>query len=151
MARYNLDSPNHLQTRCDFDAFASWLDAELEFCESKIAASIIRAVCADIDAFVRWPETAQLLWQGCDRVARDGKPIKYHSYPALLKFAAKASKIVLDARPNGPAIAAFLFAGGKRPQRFGSHNGWSIHHLYSGKFHYPGCTGTLHAQKNGDH
>jgi hypothetical protein len=52
---------------------------------------------------------------------------------------------------TGPAIAAFLYAGGERPCRVGSRNCWSIHHLYSGKFPYVGRTETLHAVKHGDH
>lgn len=53
----------------------------------------------------------------------------------------------LDARPNGPAIAAFLLAKGARPTRFGSSNAWSIHRRYSGNFPYRVGEATLHAQK----
>jgi len=61
---------------------------------------------------------------------------------------AKTQCVVLDGRPNGPAIASFRLAGGKRPPRFGSSNSWSIHHLYSGKFPYPGYQETTHAAKS---
>lgn len=57
----------------------------------------------------------------------------------------------LDTRMNGPAISAFLLAGGERPGRFGSSNAWSIHHLYSGKFPHPGKESALHAIKSGLH
>lgn len=59
--------------------------------------------------------------------------------------------ITLDTRPNGPARASFEFAGGQRPERIGSTNGWTAHHLYSGKFPYIGCSDTTHAVKLGNH
>jgi hypothetical protein len=68
-----------------------------------------------------------------------------------IKNLAKARAIDLDTRHNGPAIAAFHFAGGTRPIRFGSKNSWSIHHLYSGKFPHFKSGATLHAAKQGDH
>ena len=64
---------------------------------------------------------------------------------------AKVRRIPLDTRPNGPAIASFLLAGGTRPERFGSSNAWSIHHLYSGKFPYHGRKVTIHAAKEFNH
>ena len=57
-------------------------------------------------------------------------------YPEHLKAELKSRRIQLDTRSNGPAIAAFLYAGGERPTRVGSRNSWSIHHLHSGKFPY---------------
>ena len=103
------------------------------------------------EAFVAWPRSALLLWRGCDRVPEDGKRQKYFSYPDVIKAKARSAGIVLDTRPNGPAIAAFQLAGGSRPPRFGSSNAWSIHHLYSGKFPYHVRNSTTHAAKNGDH
>ncbi|MGH2361673.1 MAG: hypothetical protein ACRDGM_14170 [bacterium] len=64
---------------------------------------------------------------------------------------AKARRVVLDTRPNGPAIASFVLAGGTRPERFGSSNAWSVHHLYSGKFPYIGRETTTHAAKECNH
>jgi hypothetical protein len=64
---------------------------------------------------------------------------------------ARARGVVLDTRPNGPAIAAFILAGGIRPERFGSSNAWSVHHLYSGKFPYIGPKTTTHAAKESGH
>jgi len=40
-----------------------------------------------------------------------------------------------------------MFAGGVRPERFGSTNATTMHHVYSGKFPYIGKVKTLHAVK----
>ncbi len=42
-------------------------------------------------------------------------------------------------------------AGGKRPERVGTKNRWSIHHLYSGKFPHLSQEDTLHAAYDGNH
>ena len=97
-----------------------------------------------IDYFVRWPKRPELLWEGCTR-------IKYHSFPDALKRDAKAAGISLDRRSNGPAIVAFLLAGGERPLRNDRGTGWSIHHIYDGKFPFPGRQETQHAVKDGKH
>jgi len=82
---------------------------------------------------VQWPQRAELLWAGCDRTA------KYHNYPDVLKTLFRQQCVTCDARSNGPAIMAYLVAGGQRPLRT-SGRGWHIHHLYDGKFPYPGNT-----------
>jgi hypothetical protein len=88
---------------------------------------------------------------GCNRVPLEGEKQRYHQYPELIRRLAKSRSVYLDGRPNGPAIAVYDLAGGERPERFGSSNKWSIHHIYSGKFPYPGRTATLHATKEGRH
>jgi hypothetical protein len=98
-----------------------------------------------LEAFVRWPAKALLLWDGCDRIAPEGERQRIHSFPEAIKRAAKAAEAPLDTRSNGPAIAEFLIAGGVRPKRFGSQNCWSVHHIYSGKFPYMGKSATLHS------
>ena len=92
-----------------------------------------------------------LLWAGCHRVPEPGNKQKFFSYPDPIRQMAKARSVYLDGRPNGPAIASFLLAGGERLDRFGSVNKWSIHHLYSGKFSYYERDGTIHAAKEGNH
>lgn len=84
-------------------------------------------------------------------MAPPGEKQRYHKYPEAVRRLAKRRDIYLDKRANGPAIAAFLMAGGERPGRFGSSNAWSIHHLYSGKFPYVGRSTTIHAAKDGNH
>ena len=106
---------------------------------------------ANLDEFVKWPARAILLWAGCHRVPEPGMRQKYFKYPVAVKSIAKVATIRLDTRANGPAIAAFLIAGGSRPARFGSSNAWSVHHLYSGKFPYPQRQATTHAARSPDH
>jgi hypothetical protein len=77
--------------------------------------------------------------------------MKYFQYPHHVRHLAREKSVRLDGRPNGPAIAAFLLAGGERPARSGSSNDWSIHHLYSGKFPYAGRESTTHATKQPSH
>ncbi|HEY6348838.1 MAG TPA: hypothetical protein VI636_05450 [Candidatus Angelobacter sp.] len=101
--------------------------------------------------FVRFAEKPLLLWQGCDRVAPEGKKQRYHTYPEQIKAIAKRLYVKLDTRPNGPARASFEIAGGERPERAGSTNDWTAHHLYSGKFPYIGRSKTTHAVKLGNH
>jgi hypothetical protein len=149
--RYNLQSPNNLTLACDLDQLNQWFLQSLGVIENQKIRGVIEYVCQNIEAFVEWPNEAVLFWEGCDRVAEKGKRQKYHRFPVEVKQLAKQRSITLDSRPNGPAIAAFLFARGIRPNRWGSSNAWSIHHIYSGKFPYVGNTTTLHAKKDPKH
>src|SRR5208283_1289645 len=129
-------APNRLHEPVDLANMEDWLDRETSQIESEALRHVLRIVTGSLSEFVRWPERALLLWEGCDRIAPDGAKHRYHQYPDAVRQLAKSKKVILDGRPNGPAIAAFLLAGGTRPARFGSSNGWPIHHLYSGKFPY---------------
>lgn len=149
-SRYNLASPNGIVEPCVLSDLLGWLARELTQVPEN-EKNVLERVAVQIDALVRWPKEAVLLWPGCDRIAPSGKKNRYHSYPAHIRQLAKAAGVVLDTRPNGPAIASFQLAGGERPVRFGSSNRWSIHHLYSGKFPYCGRQRTTHAAKLGIH
>lgn len=151
MAKFNLGSPTSIQNECLPEDLACWLNTELLAVPSATVRSIIQTVSTNLDDFVQFPQRAVLLWEGCDRIAPEGKRQRYHSYPDSIKKLAKPNGVQLDSRPNGPAIAAYRLADGKRPARTGSANAWSIHHLYSGKFPYPNTNGTLHAQKHQRH
>ena len=151
MAKFNLDSPNGILAPCNPESLASWFELELQAIKSSAIREILKLVQANIDEFISWPAEAILFWQGCDRIKPPGSKQKYHRYPEPLKRLAAAQEIQLDTRPNGPAIAAFLFAKGNRHQRFGSSNAWSIHHLYSGKFPFNSNGSTLHSSKSGLH
>jgi hypothetical protein len=87
---------------------------------------------------------ANLLWTG---VIRN----KYHSYPQDIREKLKSKKITIDSRSNGPAIMSYLFSGGVRPQRSVGRKGWSIHHIYDGRFPFIDHKQTLHAIKDGYH
>ncbi|ROH89113.1 hypothetical protein ED208_11935 [Stagnimonas aquatica] len=79
------------------------------------------------DHFIRWPREALLLMPGIVR-------IPYHTYSDELKAKLRAAKVAPDSRSNGPAIAAFLLAGGERPTRTAVGRSWSVHHIYDGQF-----------------
>jgi hypothetical protein len=60
----------------------------------------------------------------------------------------KDAGITPDKRSNGPAIMSYLLAGGERPDRACGKQKWSIHHIYDGKYPYPGKNETTHAVKD---
>jgi hypothetical protein len=151
MPRFNLYSPNQISRACTLDDLITWALTEAGSVTDSAPRECITIVCKSLDAFVRWPTKAILLWNGCDRVAPEGEKQRIHSFPDAIKRVAKAVKAPLDTRSNGPAIVAFLISGGVRPKRFGSQNSWSVHHIYSGKFPYTGKSSALHAAKNGLH
>ena len=151
MAKFNLDSPTHIHSACDLDDLRSWLARELETIDCVSIRAVVRTVTENLSDFVHFPKRAVLLWHGCDRIPPEGKRQKYHSYPEVVRQLAKSKTVGLDSRPNGPAIASFRVADGIRPNRTGSANAWSIHHLYSGKFPYVDKPDTTHAQKGKMH
>lgn len=148
---YNLASPNGILEPADLDDLPGWFARELAQIPNQSEKRALETVASDLNSFVRWAGEALLLWPECDRVPPPGKKQKYFSYPIHIRHMAKAQRVSLDTRPNGPAIASFLLAGGERPPRFGSSNAWSIHHLYSGKFPYCGRQDTTHAAKQCAH
>lgn len=148
---YNLESPNTLLEPVDAANIERWFVRETLQIESEPVRHVLHHVAGHLTDFVQWSERAVLLWDGCDRCPPKDKKQKYHRYPELISKLAKAQKITLDSRPNGPARAAFMFAGGKRPERFGSTNSATMHHLYSGKFPYFGRIKTTHAVKLHNH
>jgi hypothetical protein len=148
---YNLGSPKGIVEPCSISDLDAWFARELGQVSSSAERAILTSVAIRLKEFVRWPREALLLWPGCNHVPDAGKKQRYHSYPDHIRRMARAADIPLDTRPNGPAIASFLLAGGERPDRFGSSNAWSIHHLYSGKFPYAGRESTTHAAKEGKH
>ncbi|HEY8600924.1 MAG TPA: hypothetical protein VIL85_20975 [Thermomicrobiales bacterium] len=130
---------------CRLDDLDGWVAHEATAIEGEPIRAAALQVCLNLDAFVRWSARAELLWAGCDRVP------KYHNYPQELKSLARGRGVTLDSRSNGPAVSAFLIAGGERPQRTGSTHAWSVHHIYDNQFPYPGKTATLHARADGLH
>ncbi len=148
---FNLASPNQIRAKHNLEQIDRCFENEVQAIEDEFIRQAICRLARNLNSFVRFPKRAVLLWQGCDRVAPEGKKQKYHSYPLFIKDAARKLIIPLDTRANGPAITSFLFAGGERPERFGSTNAWSIHHLYSGKFPYLDRMESLHGQKDGKH
>lgn len=145
MASYNLNSPTAIRTKPDLTNLDEWFRNEVKLLNSPFEEDILLRVAAEIDKWVKFPVHSFLLMPDCDRNE------KYHQFPPEIKHVAKIQKIELDSRANGPAKASYQLAGGERPKRRGNNNGWSIHHIYSGKFPCLGKPETTHAQKLGEH
>jgi hypothetical protein len=143
--RSNLLSPTQLRTICALGSLGAWFRSELMTVSSETERQIVGLVYENLGDFVQWPQKSILLWEGRSRSE------KYHSYPDTIKLMALSTGVRLDGRVNGPAVAAYRIAGGIRPRRLGSNNLWSVHHVYSGKFPYPGKSRTLHAAHDGKH
>jgi hypothetical protein len=116
---------------CRLEDLSGWLEDEAASIPDEAHRRVILDVGRNLDSFVKWPIRAELLWEGCDRTAG------YHRFPDSLKLLFKEREFKGDTRSNGPAIAAFRTADGHRPTRV-SGEGWHIHHIYDGKFPYPG-------------
>lgn len=141
----NLLSPNHIRTPCAINDLDSWLLNEIKHFPAHLREAVSHVV-TNLNVLIKFPQRAELLWLGCDRNQQ------YHRFPPALKTLARERGVSLaDGRANGPAIGAFLVAGGERPKRYGSNNQWNIHHLYSSKFPYIGKRESLHAVKDGKH
>lgn len=102
---------------------------------------IVDQVWNQRDLFVHWPQHPICFWPGRVRVP-------YHKYSVRRRARLRSAGITIDARSNGPAVMAFLLGGGKRPFRQVAGKQWSIHHIYDGKFPFPGTERTTHAVKN---
>jgi hypothetical protein len=130
---------------CRLDDLSGWLEDEAASIPDEAHRRVFLEISTNLGSFVKWPERAELLWATCDRTQ------KYHAYPDSLKTVFREKRMSADARSNGPAIMAYLVASGERPSRNGTHN-WTIHHLYDGKFPYPGTTTpSLRAVKDARH
>ncbi len=105
--------------------------------------TILQAIYQSPADYVSWPTRPLLLLPG---IVRE----KYHRYPDNVLIQLKSAGIPVDSRSNGPAVCAFLLAGGQRPQRE-TGKGWNIHHIYDGNFPYNRRQQTTHAIKNGDY
>jgi len=78
----------------------------------------------DSRRFFEWPQVGTLLWPGCTRDKQN------QCYPPKLEKRLARLSLQPDPRNNGPAIMAFLAAGGHRP--IWGTEGWPIHHIYDG-------------------
>jgi len=125
-----------------------WIRQQINTSLQAALHKAIGLVLDHLDEFVKFPKKSVLLWKGCDRV---GGLAKKHDYPESLKNVLAKGGVIRDVRSNGPAITAFLFAGGERPARNQPSRGWNIHHLYDGKMTYHGREASMHAVKDGNH
>lgn len=147
---HNLGSINNIKAPLNRKNLLGWFKNEISDIEPHLQEITLK-IFQDLNYLCNFPDKALLLWASCDRKPSSKGKQRYHLYPDIIKEQAKRKNIKLDGRGNGPAIAAFEFAGGQRPERYGSNNKRTVHHLYSGKFPYMSKNITLHATKNNLH
>lgn len=128
----------------DLSNLDEWFRTEVALLNSPTDEAALLLITSDLDSWVKFPVEPILLWPGCNRDQ------KQHQFPKNLSYKLKKAGVPPYNRANGPALSSYLFAGGERPIRT-DESGWSIHHLYSGKFPHPNKRDTLHAVKNGSH
>jgi len=115
---------------------------ELRLSTPQHILDVVEHVWRQQDAFVRWPARGLLFIPDAIRAP-------YHKYTPKQKQQIRAVGAKPDGRSNGPAVMAFLIAGGERPFREHQHKQWSIHHIYDGKFPALGARTSTHAVKDG--
>src|SRR5664279_5022997 len=86
---YNLKSPNGLLSPCDLADLKAWYADELWQVPSRAERAVRKAVAGNLEAFVRWPKEARLLWPNCNRIPDAGKKQKDHSFPIHLRQMSK--------------------------------------------------------------
>jgi hypothetical protein len=121
----------------------AWL-ATLREAVPAVYLRVADEVWANRAAFFEWPTRRLLFMPGTVRV-------KYHNYSPEQRAQIRAAGASPDSRSNGPAVMAFLIAGGRRPSRARGHEAWSIHHIYDGQHPAPGKATSIRAVTHGDY
>src|SRR5207249_5007208 len=65
--RSNLQSPRTIRYACDLDDLDGWFRQEAGAVGEPAIRAVVLGVHEHLDAFVRWPRNALLLWEGRDR------------------------------------------------------------------------------------
>ena len=116
--------------------FPPWIcDLWNEKRDQSVAAT--KAIWLNRHAYFKWPKAGRVLDKDWIRIS---DPIRDDLYPYSPKLVEECSSanVKVDGRSNGPAIVTFLLSGGSRPFREDPPTwGWSIHHIYDGKFPAP--------------
>lgn len=112
--------------------------------ENSDVLQIIDEVLKKPDAFLKWPQKRLLFIPGAVR----GRGFVDYTNSQVEQL--KRANITPDRRNNGPAIMAYLLAGGQRPKKNNGH-GWTIHHVYDGKFPFCSDESVCHAVKEPEH
>ncbi|MEJ0090655.1 MAG: hypothetical protein WDM80_13050 [Limisphaerales bacterium] len=104
--------------------------------EQSVAAT--KAIWLNQHAYFKWPKKERVLNQEWIRITDPNNRDDLYSYSPNIIQECESAKIPADGRSNGPAIVTFLLSGGARPLREDPPTwGWSIHHIYDGKFPAP--------------
>ena len=107
---------------------------------------IISEVWSKKDDYIRWPKESILLFPGLRRSSGG-----FHVFSTQILCKVRQKQIKIRKRSNGPAIMAFLFAGGERPRCSDNNHEWTIHHIYDGKFSLDKTKPSIRAVKLRDH
>ncbi len=106
---------------------------------------IVDRVWTRKDLFVCWPKLDEPPFM--PGVTRK----EYHKYTKEQKRRLREAGIKADGLSNGPAVMAFLLAGGKCLDPSQSNKRWSVHHIYDGKFPAFRAAKTVRAVSDGDY
>jgi len=96
-----------------------------------------KAIWLNQHAYFKWPKRERVLNKDWIRISNPTGKNLYPYSPKIIQEC-ESAKIPADGRSKGPAIVTFLLSGGARPLREDPPTwGWSIHHIYDGKFPAP--------------
>lgn len=96
-----------------------------------------KAIWLNQHAYFKWPKKGLVLSSEWAR-KRDPHHDDLYAYSAEMIESCEKAGVPVDGRSNGPAIVTYLLAGGSRPMREDPPTwGWSIHHIYDGKYPAP--------------
>jgi hypothetical protein len=115
---------------------------ELIMDSTAVVRNLVQTAWQSRAEFVRWPQRERLFSPTAIRKA------KWHTYTAEQLAEMRVANVKRDERSNGPAVMAYLLAGGERPIRR-KNTGWSIHHIYDGNHPFPGRHATVRAVIDG--
>jgi hypothetical protein len=117
-------------------SFPTWIqDLWNDKRDQSVAAT--KAIWLNQHAYFKWPKKGLVLNSEWTR-KRDPIRDDLYSYSPEMIESCNTAGVSVDGRSNGPAIVAYLLAGGSRPMREDPPTwGWSIHHIYDGKFPAP--------------
>ena len=117
--------------------FPSWIqDLWNDRRDQSVAAT--KAIWLNQHAYFKWPKKERVLNREWIRITDPNNRDDLYSYSPNIIQECETAKITADGRSNGPAIVTFLLSGGARPLREDPPTwGWSIHHIYDGKFPAP--------------
>lgn len=117
----------------------------IEELKTSLAASeahVVDEVFSNINDFVKFPHLRHTWMKTVRR--------SVHKFDFAQMNCLRNAGLPRDGRSNGPAILGFQLCGGTRPVKADGH-GWHVHHLYDGRFPFPGKTKSLRAVENPDY
>ena len=111
---------------------------EMAIGSNDVCLPIAKLVWSQREKFIRWPKRRHLFMAGTIRPVGAARKDCYAYSPKQISQLIEAGVIRPGQKPrvwsNDPAIHSYQVAGGDRPIRSNSNWGWSIHHIYDGKF-----------------